>query len=90
MVNAISLYLVILIPMDSAAILLSRTDMIARPDLELIRLRTMKRVIKVRITPIAKVEFFGVPVIPCAPFNMIVPFFHLKSHSIFHGKMKSV
>ncbi len=64
MVKAISLYLVMLMPMDSAAIRLSRMDMIARPSLECTRLITINRVISTSIIPTRKVESLGVPVIP--------------------------
>ena len=72
-VNAMSLYFVTLIPIDSAAITLSRIAMIARPSLELIRLSTINNVTMIRINPIRKVESFGVPVIPCGPFRITVP-----------------
>ena len=80
MVNAISLYFVMLIPIDSAAIRLSRIAMIARPSLELIRFCTINNVSRIRIKPITNVEFFGVPVIPCGPFRITVP-----SASIFNA-----
>ena len=71
--NAISLYLVILIPTDSAAMRLSRMDIMARPVRELIRFNTINRVISTRIMPTVKVAAFGVPVIPCAPLMMTTP-----------------
>ena len=40
--------------------------MMARPVLELIIFRTIKRVISTRMKPIVKVAIFGVPVIPWA------------------------
>ena len=64
MAKAISLYLVILIPTDSAAMRLSRMDMIARPVLEFTRFMTMISVIRTRMMPIVKVAACGVPVIP--------------------------
>ncbi len=76
--NAISLYFVILIPIDSAAILLSRIAMIALPERELIRLSTIISVITRRIIPIINDALCGVPVIPVAPFMISLP-----SDSIF-------
>ena len=73
MENAISLYLVMLIPMDSAAIRLSRMDMMARPVRELIRFNTITRVSKRSRIPIVKVAALGVPVIPWAPLTMTSP-----------------
>ena len=73
MENASSLYLVILIPMDSAAIRLSRIAMMARPVREFTRFMTMNRVISTRITPMVKVAAWGVPVMPWAPFIRISP-----------------
>ena len=67
MLNAISLYFVMLIPTDSAAMRLSRMAMIARPEREFIRFSTMNRVSSTRTMPMAKVAALGVPVIPLAP-----------------------
>ena len=64
MLKASSLYFVMLIPMDSAAMRLSRMDMIARPVLEFTRFMTMISVIRTRMMPIVKVAACGVPVIP--------------------------
>jgi len=63
-VNVISLYFVMFIPIDSAAILLSRIAMIARPSLECMRFNTINNVIRISIKPIKNVESLGVPVIP--------------------------
>ena len=59
--------------MDSAAIRLSRMDMIARPVREFTRFSTINSVISTRITPMVKVAAFGVPVMPCAPLMMTTP-----------------
>ena len=73
MENAMILYFVMLIPTDSAAIRLSRIDMMARPVLEWIRFSTITRVISTKTTPMVKLESWGVPVIPWAPFMITLP-----------------
>ena len=57
MVNAMSLYRVTLTPTDSAAMRLSRMDIIARPVRELMRFRTMKSVMRISTKPSRRWRF---------------------------------
>ena len=90
-VNAISLYLVILIPTDSAAIRLSRMAIMARPSLESTRFVTINKVIRRRMTPIRKVEVRWRPCDPLRSVDDHISFqIHVKGHGILHGEMESV
>ena len=67
------MYLVMLMPMDSAAMRLSRMAMMARPVREFTRFMTINKVTSTRMTPMVKVAAWGVPVMPWAPFISISP-----------------
>ena len=54
--KAISLYFVILIPIDSAAIRLSRIAITARPVLEFTKLYTINKMTRIMITPAVKLD----------------------------------
>ena len=60
-------------PIDSAAIRLSRIAIIARPVLECIRFKTMNKVKSSKSIPMVNVAALGVPVIPCAPLMSTTP-----------------
>ena len=64
---------VMLMPTDSAAIRLSRTALMARPSLELIRFSTTNRVNRIRQKPAVKVASFFTPVTPMAPLRIHLP-----------------
>ena len=65
--NAFMRKAVTLMPTDSAAIRLSRTALMARPSLELMRFSTTNRVNSTSPKPTAKVEMRLMPVMPMAP-----------------------
>ena len=65
--NAVILARVTLTPIASAAMRLSREAITALPCLESIKLSMMTAAIKITMMPMRKVEFCGVPVMPCAP-----------------------
>ena len=71
--KAIILYLVMLMPMDSAAIRLSRAAMIARPERELTRFSTTIREKITRINPAVKVAMVLTFTAPMGPFSSRVP-----------------
>ena len=66
-VKAMSLYLVMLMPMLSAAMRLSRTAMMARPDRLFTRWKMTMRERMIRITPAVKVDSRGMPLRPMGP-----------------------
>ena len=71
--KAIILYLVMLIPMASAAIRLSRAAMIARPEREFTRFSTITSVTITRINPAVNVEIALTFTAPIGPFSSRVP-----------------
>ena len=71
--KAISLYLVRFSPTLSAAMLLSRKAMMARPARLSFRFSTTKRVMSTSTKPAVKVEMVAVPVAPWAPLMMAMP-----------------
>jgi len=64
MINAVSLYFVIFIPTDSAAILLSRIAVTARPVLLFTRLRTTNSENRISKIPAVKVEILLIDTAP--------------------------
>ena len=73
MINAVSLYLVIPIPTDSAAILLSLIAVTARPVLLLTRFRTTNNAKIISRTPAVNDEISAIPTAPCGPFIIVMP-----------------
>ena len=71
--KAIILYLVALIPTDSAAMRLSRVAMMARPERLFIRLSTTNRVNKISTKPIVKVAILSTPTVPLGPASTALP-----------------
>ena len=71
--KARSLYLVAPMPTLSAAMRLSRSAMMARPERLLIRLSTTVRAMSTRIKPAVKEESFTLVVTPMGPFRMALP-----------------
>ena len=71
--KAISLYLVMGIPTERAAISLSRMEVMARPARELTRLRMTASVMITSTMPMVKVEAFLIPVMPMAPLISTLP-----------------
>ena len=63
-IKAVSLYLVILIPTDSAAMRLSRIAVIARPERLYIRFITIKRVKSMSTKPAVNEAIFVMPTAP--------------------------
>ena len=60
-------------PTDSAAMRLSRTALMARPSLELIRFSTTNSVKRINPKPTAKVDIRLMPVMPMAPLRIHLP-----------------
>ena len=71
--KAMILYLGMEMPMDSAAMRLSRMAMMARPWRLRIRLSTTTRVIITRMKPMVRVEIFWMPTTPMGPRTIIWP-----------------
>ena len=72
-VKAMSLYLVMLMPMLSAAMRLSRTAMMARPDRLFTRWKTTIRVMITRMIPAVKLDSRGMVSRPMGPPMIISP-----------------
>ena len=71
--KAIMRYSVTEMPTDSAAILLSRTAIMARPVRLRTRLSTITSATMTRMAPARKVEYVDTPEAPWAPLMMAVP-----------------
>ena len=71
--KAIILYLVMLMPTDSAAMRLSRVAMMARPERLLTRFCTTKRVKRISAKPIPKVAMVSMPTPPLGPLTSSSP-----------------
>ena len=71
--NAMSLYFVMGMPTERAAISLSRMALMARPARELTRFRMTSSVMMTSTMPTAKVEAFLMPVMPIAPLISTLP-----------------
>ena len=71
--NGVSLYFVMGMPTERAAISLSRMALMARPARELTRFRMTSSVIMTSTMPMVKVDAFLMPVMPIAPLISTLP-----------------
>ena len=86
--KAMSLYLVILMPTDSAAMRLSRIAIMARPERLRIRFRVTVRTTSTRMKPATKVESFVTPVAPMGPLISTLPSTSPKASELFMLKWR--